>query len=161
MNEYLLRNNNYNYSKRKRHKATLDEATRHEKEWEAIMKEDEAHDELFRLEFAPEIQDRGYGYFMWKDDLRLLLSPSPIPSTPPSSSPRPSTPPSPSRSAPNHGKAVCLNCKFLAEKIKTLEEKIKILKGTLEMERHLESHTFDSTAILHELYNDMGRFGLE
>ncbi|GKA69111.1 phospholipase-like protein [Tanacetum coccineum] len=109
----------------------------------------------------PEIQDRGCGYFMWKDDLRLLLSPSPTPSTPPSSSPRPSTPPSPSRSAPNHGKIVCLNCKFLAERIKTLEEKINILEGTLEMERHPENHTFDSTAILHELYNDMGRFGLE
>ncbi|GKA69112.1 hypothetical protein Tco_0775176 [Tanacetum coccineum] len=31
---------------------TLEEAARHEKEWEARMKEDEAHDELFRLEFA-------------------------------------------------------------------------------------------------------------
>ncbi|GKA68065.1 hypothetical protein Tco_0767982 [Tanacetum coccineum] len=87
---------------------------------------------------------------MWKDDLRLRLS----------SSLGPSTPPCPSRSTPNHEKAMCLNCKFLAERIKTLEEKIKILEGTLEKERQPENHTFDSTSILHELYNDMGRFGL-
>ncbi|GKB85181.1 hypothetical protein Tco_0957453 [Tanacetum coccineum] len=110
---------------------------------------------------VPGTQDRGCGYFMWKDDLRLNLSSSPGPSTPPSSFTRPFTSPSSSRSAPSHGKAVCLNCKFLAERIKTLEAKVKILKGTLEMERHPENHTFESTAILHELYNDTGRFGLE
>ncbi|GKC93717.1 phospholipase-like protein [Tanacetum coccineum] len=108
-----------------------------------------------------EIQDRGCGYFMWKDDLRLRLSSFHGPSTPPSSSTGPSTPLSPFRSAPNHGKAVCPNSKFLAERIKTLAAKIKILEGILEMERHPENHTFDSTTILHELYNDMGRFGLE
>ncbi|GKB35377.1 hypothetical protein Tco_0880319 [Tanacetum coccineum] len=107
---------------------TLEEEARHEKEWEARMKEEEAHDELFRLEFGVisesesdsyilEIQDRGCGYFMWKDDLRLRLS----------SSTGPSTPLSPFRSAPNHGKAVCPNSKFLAERIKTLAAKKKIL----------------------------------
>ncbi|GJY76277.1 hypothetical protein Tco_0481393 [Tanacetum coccineum] len=104
-------------------------------------------------------------YFMWKDDLRLYLSSSLGPLTPPSSSMGPSTCPSfspePSGSASSHGKAVCLNCTFLAERIKTLEAKIKILEGTLEMERHPENHTFESTAILHEIYNDMGRFGLD
>ncbi|GJX86750.1 hypothetical protein Tco_0337524 [Tanacetum coccineum] len=58
-------------------------------------------------------------------------------------------------------KAKWLNCKFLAEKIKTLEAKIKILEGALEMERHPEKHTLESAAILHELYNDMGKLGLE
>ncbi|GJX60941.1 RNA-directed DNA polymerase, eukaryota [Tanacetum coccineum] len=53
------------------------------------------------------------------------------------------------------------NCKFLAEKVKTLEENIKILEGALEMERHSEKHTLESAAILHELYNDMGKLGLE
>ncbi|GKF59092.1 hypothetical protein Tco_0175878, partial [Tanacetum coccineum] len=53
------------------------------------------------------------------------------------------------------------NCKFLAEKIKTLEAKIKILEGALEMEMHPEKHTLASAAILHELYNDMGKLGLE
>ncbi|GJR57857.1 phospholipase-like protein, partial [Tanacetum coccineum] len=42
-----------------------------------------------------------------------------------------------------------------------LEEKIKILEGALEMERHPENHTIDSAAILHELYNDMGKHSLE
>nr|GEV62132.1 phospholipase-like protein [Tanacetum cinerariifolium] len=53
-------------------------------------------------------------------------------------------------SAMNVGKAECSNCKFLAEKIKTLEEKIKILEGTLETESHPENHTIKSAAILHE-----------
>ncbi|GJX47187.1 hypothetical protein Tco_0272377 [Tanacetum coccineum] len=74
---------------------------------------------------------------------------------------RPSYSPKPSKSASSHGKAECSNCKFLTEKIKTLEAKIKILEGTLEMKRHPENHTFESTVILHELYNDMGRLGLE
>ncbi|GKB05377.1 hypothetical protein Tco_0833572 [Tanacetum coccineum] len=54
-------------------------------------------------------QDRGCGYFMWKDDLGLRLSSFPGPSTPPSSSSGPSTRPSyspePSEFAPSHGKA--------------------------------------------------------
>nr|GEY91276.1 boron transporter 4-like [Tanacetum cinerariifolium] len=57
--------------------------------------------------------------------------------------------------------AECSSCKFLAEKIKTLEAKIKIQEGALEMERHLEKHTLDSAAILHELYNEMGKLSLE
>ncbi|GKA11336.1 hypothetical protein Tco_0690769 [Tanacetum coccineum] len=95
----------------------------------------------------------------------LRLSSSLGPSTPPSSSPRPLTRPSyssgPSGSAPSHGKVECSNCKFLTERIKTLEAKRKILVGTLEMERHFENHTFESTAILHEIYNDMGKLCLE
>ena len=66
-----------------------------------------------------------------------------------------------SRSTPNLGNTDCSNCKILAEKIRTLETKIKILEGTLEMERHPENHTIESVAILHELYNDMGKLGLE
>ncbi|GKE24906.1 phospholipase-like protein [Tanacetum coccineum] len=86
-------------------------------------------------------------------------------STPPSYSPgtstRPSFSPRSSRSAQNLEKAECSNCKFLAEKIKTLEVKIKILEGVLEMERHPEKHTLDSAAILHELYNEMGKLSME
>ncbi|GKC26607.1 hypothetical protein Tco_1033901, partial [Tanacetum coccineum] len=74
---------------------------------------------------------------------------------------RPSYSPGSSRSAQNLGKAECSNCKFLAEKIKTLEAKIKILEGALEMERHPEKHTLESAAILHELYNDMRKLVLE
>nr|GEU31189.1 hypothetical protein [Tanacetum cinerariifolium] len=110
-------------------------------------------------------QDRGCGYFMWMDDLRLYLSSSSGPSIPPSSYLGPSTRPSyssgPFGSALNLGKVECSNCKFLAEKIKTLEAKIKILEGTLEMERHPENHTLESAAIHYELYNDMRKLGLE
>ncbi|GKF19483.1 hypothetical protein Tco_0068121, partial [Tanacetum coccineum] len=78
---------------------------------------------------------------------------------------RSSTPPSyspgSSRSAQNLGKTECSNCKFLAENIKTLEAKIKILEVALEMERHPEKHTLDSAAILHELYNEMGKLSME
>nr|GEV92617.1 F-box domain-containing protein [Tanacetum cinerariifolium] len=64
-------------------------------------------------------------------------------------------------SAMNVRKAECSNCKFLAKKIKSLEAKIKILEGTLEMERHPENHTIVSDAILYELYNGMRKIGLE
>ncbi|GJX91189.1 hypothetical protein Tco_0344515 [Tanacetum coccineum] len=68
----------------------------------------------------------------------------------PGTSTRPSYSPGTSRSAQNLGKAECSNCKFLGEKITTLEAKIKILEGALEMERHPENHTLESAAILHE-----------
>ncbi|GJV23420.1 hypothetical protein Tco_1376115 [Tanacetum coccineum] len=112
----------------------------------------------------PGTDDRGCGYFMWMDDFMNRISSS-CTSTPPTLYTRPSTRPTysvgTSKSAINVGKAECSNCKFLAEKIKTLEAKIKILEGTLEMERHPENHTIESAAILHELYNDMGKLGLE
>ncbi|GJZ20545.1 hypothetical protein Tco_0557135 [Tanacetum coccineum] len=121
--------------------------------------------DMLRMSLFKGTQDRGCGYFMWMDDLRLSLSSSSGPSTPLSSYPGPSTHPSyspgPSRSTLNLRKAECSNCKFLAEKIKTLEAKIKILEATLEMERHPENHTLESAAILHDLYNDMGKLGLE
>ncbi|GJR71478.1 hypothetical protein Tco_0083843 [Tanacetum coccineum] len=74
------------------------------------------------------------------------------PSTPPSYSPGPSTPqsysPGPSRNAD------CSNCKHLLGKITVLE-------ATVEMYTHPEQHTLNSTALLHEVYNDMGKLGLE
>ncbi|GJW26935.1 hypothetical protein Tco_0040746 [Tanacetum coccineum] len=74
------------------------------------------------------------------------------PSMIPSYSLGPSTPPSyslgPSRNAE------CANCKLLIGKLQVLE-------ATLEMYMHPEKHTIDSTALLHELYNDMGKFSLE
>nr|GEZ96466.1 hypothetical protein [Tanacetum cinerariifolium] len=54
-------------------------------------------------------QDRGCGYFMWMDDLRLHISSSSGSSTPPSFSP------GSSRSAHNLGKAECSN--YMLEKI--------------------------------------------
>ncbi|GJY47771.1 hypothetical protein Tco_0437727 [Tanacetum coccineum] len=59
-----------------------------------------------------------------------------------------------SRYAPGLGNEECSNCKFFSGKI-------KVLDPTLELEMHPENHTLDSSALLHELYNDMGKFGLE
>ncbi|GKC87274.1 hypothetical protein Tco_1147923, partial [Tanacetum coccineum] len=50
--------------------------------------------------------------------------------------------------------AECSNCKLLIGKIKVVE-------ATLEMYMHPENHTLDSTAIFHELYNDMRKLGLK
>ncbi|GKA25290.1 hypothetical protein Tco_0711399 [Tanacetum coccineum] len=80
-----------------------------------------------------------------------LLVGSPGASTTPSYSPGPSTPSSyslrPSRNAE------CSNCKLLIEN--------KVLEATLEMYMRPENHTLDSTTLLHELYNDIGKFVLE
>ncbi|GKB83885.1 F-box domain containing protein [Tanacetum coccineum] len=61
----------------------------------------------------PGTQDRGCGYFMWMNDLRLYLSSSSGPSTPPSSylgpSKRPIYSSGTSGSALNLGKAECSN----------------------------------------------------
>ncbi|GKE66785.1 hypothetical protein Tco_1520946, partial [Tanacetum coccineum] len=90
--------------------------------------------------------------FLWKEEQVRLLAGSPGVSMTPSYFPGPSTPPSysprPSRNAE------CSNCKLLIGKIKVLE-------ATLEMYMHPENHTLDLTALLHELYNDMRKFGLE
>ncbi|GJZ80042.1 hypothetical protein Tco_0644879 [Tanacetum coccineum] len=64
------------------------------------------------------------------------------PSTPPSDSPGPSR------------NAECSNCKLLFGKIKVLE-------ATMEIFMHPEQNTLNLTALLHEVYNDMGKLGLE
>ncbi|GJX99167.1 hypothetical protein Tco_0356186 [Tanacetum coccineum] len=104
----------------------------------------------------------GCGFFLWKEErVRLLVdspgasstpSYSPGPSTPPSYSPGPSTPQShPSGTSRNAG---CSNCKHLLGKIKVLE-------ATLKMYMHSEQPPHNSTALLYEVYNDMGNLGLE
>ncbi|GJU97411.1 hypothetical protein Tco_1326682, partial [Tanacetum coccineum] len=113
----------------------------------------------------PGTTERGCGYFMWMDA-------SPGPSTPqshssgtssrPSHSPGTSSRPSHSpRSAQNLGMAECSNCKFLAERIKTLEARISVLEGQLEMARHPENHTLESAGILHEIYQGMRNLNME
>ncbi|GKB96367.1 hypothetical protein Tco_0982504 [Tanacetum coccineum] len=57
--------------------------------------------------------------------------------------------------------AECSNCKFLAERIKTLEARISVLEGQLEMERHPENHTLESAGILHEIYQGMRNLNME
>ncbi|GKB10883.1 hypothetical protein Tco_0844806 [Tanacetum coccineum] len=39
--------------------------------------------------------------------------------------------------------------------------KLQVLEARLEMYMDPEKHTIDSTALLHELYNDMEKFSLE
>ncbi|GJT85222.1 hypothetical protein Tco_1066939 [Tanacetum coccineum] len=89
---------------------------------------------------------------LWKEERVRLLAASLGASTTPISSPGPSTTPSDfSRLSRN---AECSNCKLLTRKIKVLEE-------TLEIYMHLEQHTLNSTALLHEVYHDTGKLGLE
>ncbi|GJR06231.1 putative oxidoreductase [Tanacetum coccineum] len=92
--------------------------------------------------------------------VRLLVG-SPGASTTQSDSPGPSMTPSytsgpsttPSYSLGPSRNAECANCKLLIGKLQVLE-------ATLEMHMHPEKHTIDSTALLYELYNDMGKFSL-
>ncbi|GJU27506.1 hypothetical protein Tco_1166127 [Tanacetum coccineum] len=65
------------------------------------------------------------------------------------------------RSAQNLGIGKCSNCKFLAERIKTLEARISVLEGQLEMARHPENHTLESAGILHEIYQGMRNLNME
>ncbi|GJW90881.1 reverse transcriptase domain-containing protein [Tanacetum coccineum] len=114
----------------------------------------------------------GCEIFLWKEErVRLLVgSPrasttpiySPGPSTTPSYSPRPSTTPNyssgpstpPSYSPGPSKNTKCANCTLFIEKLHVLE-------ATLEMYMHPEKHTIDSTALLHKLYNEMGKYSLE
>ncbi|GJZ94357.1 hypothetical protein Tco_0666560 [Tanacetum coccineum] len=50
--------------------------------------------------------------------------------------------------------AECSNCKHLLDKITVLE-------AMLEMYKNPEQHTLNSTALIHEVYNDMGKLDLE
>ncbi|GKG27215.1 hypothetical protein Tco_0402918, partial [Tanacetum coccineum] len=50
--------------------------------------------------------------------------------------------------------AKCSNCKHLLDKITVLE-------ATMDMYMHLEQHTVNSTALFHEVYNNMGKLDLE
>ncbi|GJR98732.1 F-box domain containing protein [Tanacetum coccineum] len=104
-----------------------------------------------------------------EERVRLLLSSLGSSSTPSYSS-EPSSPnsySSGSTTPQNHGSTTpqnhqsgtsisggCSNCKHLLGKIKVLE-------AAVEMHMHPEQHTRNSTALLHELYNDMDNLGLE
>ncbi|GKA78837.1 hypothetical protein Tco_0785374, partial [Tanacetum coccineum] len=110
----------------------------------------------------PKENDYGCKKNLWKEErVRLLLSSSGSSSTPSYSS-EPSSPnsySSGSTTPQNHqsGTSIsggCSNCKHLLGKIKVLE-------AAVEMHMHPEQHTRNSTALLHELYNDMDNLGLE
>ncbi|GKF51229.1 hypothetical protein Tco_0147696 [Tanacetum coccineum] len=44
---------------------------------------------------------------------------------------------------------------------KHLLDKITVLEAMLEMYKNPEQHTLNSTALIHEVYNDMGKLDLE
>ncbi|GKA58210.1 hypothetical protein Tco_0757398 [Tanacetum coccineum] len=100
--------------------------------------------------------------FLWKEERARLLTSSPRASSTLSYSPGPSTPPRyslgssiPQSYSPGSSRnAECSNCKHLLDKI-------TVLKATVEMYMHPEQHTFNSAALLHEVYNDMGKLDLE
>ncbi|GKB88915.1 hypothetical protein Tco_0961187 [Tanacetum coccineum] len=135
-----------------------------------------AKDVVLRELYKPKTRGSGKLFWMWvflwkEERVRLLVgspgaSTTPIyspgssttpnyslgSSTTPKYSPRPSTPPSYSLSSSRN--AECSNGKLLLRRIKVFEE-------TLEMYMHPEQHTLNSTALLHEVYNDMEKLGLE
>ncbi|GJV64967.1 hypothetical protein Tco_1475795 [Tanacetum coccineum] len=100
--------------------------------------------------------------FLWKEKRVRLLTSSPRASLTPSYSPGPSTPPSyyPGSSTPqsyspgSSRNAECSNCKHL-------HDKITVPKVIVEMYMHPEQHTINSVALLHEVYNDMGKLDLD
>ncbi|GJT93246.1 hypothetical protein Tco_1082091 [Tanacetum coccineum] len=77
---------------------------------------------------------------------------SPGSSSTPIYSPGASTPPRYSLGPSRNAK--CSNCKHLLDKITVLE-------AMLEMYKNPEQHTLNSAALLHEVYNDMGKLDLE
>nr|GEW39142.1 hypothetical protein [Tanacetum cinerariifolium] len=50
--------------------------------------------------------------------------------------------------------AECSNCKHLLDKITVLE-------AVVEMYKNPKQHTLNSAALLHEVYNDMGKLDLD
>ncbi|GJY39719.1 hypothetical protein Tco_0426083 [Tanacetum coccineum] len=132
--------------------------------YEAFACRGRAEDVVLRESYKPKTCGKlYYAYPLSKKEerVRLLISSpgassiqsySSGPSTPPSYSLEPSTPQSyslgPSRNAE------CLNYKHLLGKI-------TVLKATVEIYMHQEQHTLNSTALLHEVYNDMGKLDLE
>nr|GEX02081.1 hypothetical protein [Tanacetum cinerariifolium] len=110
--------------------------------------------------------------FLWKEEQVRLLVGSPGASTTPiyslGSSSTPiyssgsSTPPhySPGASTTQSyslgtlRNVECSNCKYLLDKITVLE-------ATVDMYMHPEQHTFNSAALFHEVYNNIGKLDLE
>ncbi|GKB28707.1 hypothetical protein Tco_0868108 [Tanacetum coccineum] len=95
------------------------------------------------LHFQPGTLDRGCGYFKWMD------SPSDVNTSKFFSS------------IVNHLSYSPGTSQSSFLRIKTLEARIRILEGQLEMKRHPENHTLESAAILDEIYNGMGNLNME
>nr|GEU95053.1 hypothetical protein [Tanacetum cinerariifolium] len=135
-----------------------------------------AEDVVLRESYKPKTRASGKLFrmwiFLWKEERVRLVVGSPGASTTPiyssgSSStpiysPGSSTSPRYSLRASTHQSyssgtsrnAECSNYKHLLGKITVLE-------ATVEMYMHPEQHTLNSAALLHEVYNDMGKHSFE
>ncbi|GJX94090.1 hypothetical protein Tco_0348676 [Tanacetum coccineum] len=58
-------------------------------------------------------------------------------------------------------KAILRELQKMQSACKHLLGKIAVLEATMKMYMHPEEHTLNSAALLHEVYNDMGKLGLE
>nr|GEX11640.1 hypothetical protein [Tanacetum cinerariifolium] len=131
-------------------------------QYEAFVRGCGAGDVVLRESYKPKTRASGKLFWIWKEKRVRLMVSSPRASTTPSYSLGPSTPPSysPGSSTPQSyfsgslRNAECSNCKHLLDKI-------TVLKATVEIYMYPEQHTVNSAALLHEVYNDMGKFDLE
>ncbi|GKB56545.1 hypothetical protein Tco_0912731 [Tanacetum coccineum] len=121
-----------------------------------------AGDEVLRESYKPKTREERVRLLVGSPGASTTPIYSPRSSSTPIYSPGSSTPPcySPGASTPQSysprtlRNAECSNCKHLLGKITVLE-------ATVEMYMHLEQHTLNSAALLHEVYNDMRKLGLE
>ncbi|GKE66069.1 hypothetical protein Tco_1520230 [Tanacetum coccineum] len=98
---------------------------------------------------------------MKEERVRLLVG-SPRASTSPIYSPRSSSNPiysSGSSSTPISSPGTSRNAE--CSNYKHLLDKITIIEATMDMYMHPEQHTVNSTALPHEVYNNMGKLDLE
>ncbi|GJV64968.1 hypothetical protein Tco_1475796 [Tanacetum coccineum] len=111
-----------------------------------------AGDVVLRESYKPKTHEKRVRLLTSSPRASLTPSYSLGPSTPPSYYPRSSTPQSYSSGSSRN--AECSNCKHLLDKI-------TVLKATVEMYMHPEQHTVNSAALLHKVYNDMGKLDLD
>ncbi|GKC36642.1 hypothetical protein Tco_1049026 [Tanacetum coccineum] len=111
-----------------------------------------AGDVVLRESYKPKTREERVRLLTSSHGASSTPSYSPRPSTPPSYSPGSSTPQSYSPGSSRN--AECSKCKHLLDKI-------TVLKATVKMYMHPEQHTVNTAALLHEVYNDMGKLDLE
>ncbi|GKE03189.1 hypothetical protein Tco_1395207 [Tanacetum coccineum] len=126
--------------------------------YEAFACRCEAGDVVMRESYKPKTRGKLYYACPLSNERVRLLTSSPGASSTPSYSPGPSTPPrssTPQSYSPGSSKnSECSNYRHLLDKITVLKAKVK-------MYMHPEQDTVNSAALLHEVYNDMGKLDLE
>ncbi|GKD95894.1 hypothetical protein Tco_1379791 [Tanacetum coccineum] len=121
-----------------------------------------SEDVVLRESYKPKTCEERVRLLVGSPGASMTLIYSPGSSSTPIYSPGSSTPPRyslgvsipQSYSSGSSRNVECSNCKHLLDKITVLE-------ATVEMYMHPEQHTVNSAALLHEVYNDMGKLDLE